>query len=263
MKNVEKKMFEDRTNEVEKELAIILGNVSHHIHPKIVKYITNENISYRDEFIKNCHPNLKYSNFFYEGSDCIFPGIRRPVNKEKNHNKNWKNNIYDNDGTIFNDNTYPRHIWTYLSLNKRYSGGLNGSWSKSGLDAFELAHIFGHKENEQELEKKVFSKFDDTVKPYSLFTSASNIVLIPKGLTKPTDKMEKIKICFYKRHIDLYGENFIGMKDFNKELIPEWYSEIKWFDPELPENWNQRIDNLLNYRKNHLKKKNKQTKTKK
>lgn len=251
--NIEKIIFEDKANEVEKELAIILGKVSHHIHPEIVEYIKNRNIDYKDEFIRFCHPNLNYSDFFYEGSDCIFPGIRRPINKEKNNLEKWKNNIYEKDGTIFNDNTYPRHIWTFLSLNKSYSGGSNGTWGKSGLEAFELAHIFGHKEDEKELEKRIFSKFDNTVKPYSLFTSASNIVLIPKGLTKPTDKMDRIKICFYKRHIDLYGENFIGMKDFSNDLVPEWYPEIKWVEPKLPEDWQQRIDNLLNYRKKHLK----------
>ena len=252
MENIEKIMFEDKTSEVEKELAIILGKVSHHIHPEIVEYIKNQNIVFKDEFINYCHPNLNYSDFFYENSDCIFPGIRRPVNKEKNSLTKWKNNIYEKDGTIFNDNTYPRHIWTFLSLNKSYSGGSNGTWGKSGLDAFELAHIFGHKEDEKELEKKVFGQFDNEVKPYSLFTSASNIVLIPKGLTKPTDKMDRIKICFYKRHIDLYGGNLIGMKGFNNDLVPEWYPEIKWLEPKLPENWKLRINNLLDYRRKHL-----------
>jgi hypothetical protein len=250
MENVDKVMFEDRTNEVEKELAIILGKASHHIHPEIVEYIKHENIDFKNEFIDFCHPNLNYTNFFYDKSDCIFPGIRRPVNKEKNNIEKWKNNINESDGTIFNDNTYPRYIWTYLSLNKGYN---SQTWKESGLNSFELAHIFGHKEDEKELEKKIFNEFDNTVKPFSLFTSASNVVLIPKGLTKPTDKMDRIKICFYKRHIELYGENFIGMNDFNNEFVPEWYPEIRWLEPKLPENWKQRIDNLLNYRKKHLK----------
>ena len=67
---------------------------------------------------------------------------------------------------------------------------------KSGLDAFELAHIFGHKIDEKTLEKQMFQIFDETKKPYSLFTSASNVVLIPKGLAKPTDKMDFDKNMF-------------------------------------------------------------------
>ena len=123
---------------------------------------------------------------------------------------------------------------------------------KSGLDAFELAHIFGHKIDEKTLEKQMFQIFDETKKPYSLFTSASNVVLIPKGLAKPTDKMDLIKICFYKRHIDLYGNNLIGIIDFEEKKVPEWYNEIEWLEPILPKDWEKRIDNLLEYRKQHL-----------
>ena len=240
-------IFEDNSKSVEKELAILLGRVSHHIHPEIVEFIKSKNNDFLIDFKSYCHPKLNYSTFFYKGSDCLFPGVRRPINKEKS--PKWKNKINDSDGTIFNDNTYPRHIWAFLTLQKPYS---SPSWIKSGLNAFELAHIFGHKSDEQELEKKVFNHFDFQLKPYALFTSASNVVLIPKGLTKPTDKMENIKICFYKRHIDLYGENFLGMRGFNHSFVPEWYSEIKWLEPKLPVNWKQNLDRLIEYRTKHL-----------
>lgn len=244
--------FIDNSNFVERELAIMLGKVSHHIHPIIVERIIEENKRFKSEFAENCHPLLEVDDYFYEKSDCVFPGIRRPINKEKEGKLKWKNNINESDGTILNDNTYPRHIWTFLSMNKSYSGGSNGSWGKSGLDAFELAHIFGHKIDEKELEKKVFGKFDINTNPYSLFTSASNVVLIPKGLTKPTDKMDSIKICFYKRHLELYGNNLSGAEEFNESTVPKWYSEIEWLDPILPDDWEERIDNLLIYRKKHL-----------
>lgn len=242
----------DNSNLVERELAIILGRVSHHIHPKIVSRITEENILFEKDFKVNCHPALNTKDYFYEGSDCLFPGIRRPINKEKDGIKKWKNKINEVDGTIFNDNTYPRHIWTYLSMNKGYSGGTNGTWGKSGLDAFELAHIFGHKVDEKELEKSIFKEFDDNFRPYSLFTSASNVVLIPKGLTKPTDKMNSIKICFYKRHLDLYGNNLNGLNKFDEEQVPHWYNDIEWIEPIIPDDWENRINNLLKYRKQHL-----------
>ncbi len=122
--------FIDNSNLVEKELAIILGKVSHHIHPQIINKITKANEVFEKEFSENCDPILNTNTFFYNGSDCIFPSVKRPINKEKNGNAQWKNNIYKTDGTILNDNTYPRHIWTYLSMNKGYSGGTNGSWKK-------------------------------------------------------------------------------------------------------------------------------------
>lgn len=241
-------MYKDYTHRVEKELAIMLASVSHHLHPEIVEYIKNKNLEFKNEFKSYSHANLNVEEFLFDGSDCLFPGTRRPVNKEKT-NKNWKNKINEIDGTIFNDNTYPRHVWSFLSLNKSYS---SDSWKESGLNAFELAHIFGHKTDETDLERRIFKKFNSDRNPYSLFTSASNVVLIPKGLTKPTDKLESIKFCYYYRHIELYGENFYSMSDFKNDMVPEWYNDLMWLEPELPKGWKLKIESLLEYRSRHL-----------
>jgi len=241
-------MYRDYTYKVEKELAIMLATVSHHLHPDIVEFIKKKNKEFKNEFKSYSHPNLKIEDFLFDGSDCLFPGLRRPVNKEKT-TKKWKNNINEIDGTIFNDNTYPRHVWSFLVLNKSYS---SHSWKESGLNSFELAHIFGHKIDETDLEKRAFNNFNIDQNPYSLFTSASNVVLIPKGLTKPTDKLESIKLCYYKRHIQLYGENFYNMSGFKHDMVPEWYDDIVWPDPELPKDWKFKIQNLLEYRSRHL-----------
>jgi len=245
--------FPDLSNTVERELTIILGQICHHIHPEIVNYIAQNNLAFQKVFESICHKSCNIKSFFYANSDCVFPGFRRPINKEKEGK--WKNNVFENDGTILNDNTFPRHIWAYLAENKAYSGGSTGMWSSSGLAKFELAHIFSHKQDERGLEKKVFQLFTEKIEPYGFFTSASNVVLIPKGFAKPTDHMESIKICFYKRHLDLYGNNLIGLSNFDESLLPSWYSEIKWLEPILPEDWKDRIDNLLSYREKYLQKK--------
>ena len=234
-------------------MAIILGKITHHIHPEIVNHIVQENKKYKKYFQTICHPSCNTNSFFYQDSDCVFPGFRRPIHKEKQGS--WKNKVYLPDGTILNDNTFPRHIWSYLSVNKAYSGGERGSWSSSGLYRFELAHVFGHKQDERELEKKIFLEFDDTWEPHGLFTSASNVVLIPKGYAKPTDHMESIKICFYKRHLELYGNNIIGLNNFDETKVPNWYSEIVWVEPYLPIDWKVKINNLLKYREKYLKRK--------
>jgi hypothetical protein len=251
--NSQRIYFPDLSSTVEKELTIMLGKICHHIHPEIVNYITQKNVAFKTAFESFCHKSLNVKPFFYENSDCVFPGFRRPINKEKKGS--WKNNVCENDGTILNDNTFPRHIWAYLSDNKAYSGGSTGMWTSSGLAKFELAHIFSHKQDEQGLEKKVFQLVSENVEPYGLFTSASNVILIPKGFAKPTDKMESVRICFYKRHLELYGNNLIGISNFNEPLLPSWYSEINWLEPSLPDDWKSRIDNLLNYRERYLQKK--------
>jgi len=245
--------YRDRSNSVEKELALILGKITHHIHPEIVNYIANKNVVFEKTFRSICHKKCDPSPFFYESSDCVFPGFRRPINKEKTGK--WKNNVYQEDGTILNDNTFPRHIWAYLSMNKAYSGGAAGMWSPSGLDKFELAHVFGHKQDERVLEKEVFSSIDENIQPYGLFTSASNVVLIPKGFAKPTDHMKNIKVCFYKRHLELYDNNVTGLGELDESHIPTWYDEVQWLAPEIPSDWKNKIDNLLSYRENYLSKK--------
>lgn len=251
----DKFIFEDKlkSSEVEKEIGIVLGKVTHHIHPDIVKKIIEANKKFENEFKKYSDKKLKIENYFYKNSDCLFPGVRRPIQSDKV--KKWKNNVFEKDGTILNDNTYPRYIWTYLAMNQAYSGGKNGVWGKSGLDAFELAHIFSHKKDEREFEKKVFRKYNDKTDPSSLFTSVSNVVLIPKGLAKPTDKLESIKICFFKRHLDLYGNNLLELDGFKDNMLPPWYKNIEWLPPTKPNDWEKRIDNLLEFRVKHLKNK--------
>lgn len=246
-------MYNDESGSVERELALMLGKITHHMHPEIVKYIENENLNYHRKFSDICHEKLNMSAFLYPKSDCVFPGFRRPINKEKS--AQWKNNVYLADGTILNDNTFPRHIWAFLSMGQAYSGGKAGMWALSGLDRFELAHVFGHKPDERDLEKEVFIDIDMDTNPYGLFTSASNIVLIPKGFAKPTDHMKSIKVCFYKRHIDLYGNNIVGLGSLNENCIPSWYEEIQWLEPMLPKDWKIKIDKLLEYRENYLERK--------
>lgn len=253
MKNSEIFIFEDYSKQVEFEIASALAKVSYHIHPVIVEKIVADNVEFKTHLLDLIKDNELRSDFaetfFYKESDCVFPGVRRPVNFEKNGNS-WKRNLNVKDLTILDDNTFPRHIWAFLSMNKMYEGKM---WSASGLSNFELAHIFGHKSDEKNLEKKVFSTFNESKKPYACFTSASNVVLIPKGLMKPTDTFEAIKIAFYKRHIDLYGErNLLLEKGFNNKYVPEWYPDLHWQEPLLPDDWEQKIDNLLSYRRSFL-----------
>ena len=85
-------MYNDYTYRVEKELAMMLASVSHHLHPEIVSYIKNKNLEFKSEFESYSHPKLNIEDFLFDGSDCLFPGLRRPVNKEKT-TKKWKNNI--------------------------------------------------------------------------------------------------------------------------------------------------------------------------
>jgi len=244
----EDEFYQDFRSEVAKEVAIVLGKVTHFLHKDIVDYISEKNIDFEKEFNNfSTVPNSFNNNDFF-GDDCVFPGYRRVVNGERKDK--WKNNL-SKDGTILNDNTIPRHIWAFLTIGKCYSGP---NWKESKLNKFELAHIFNHKVDEIDFERKYFKNINDKIKPYSLFSSASNVVLIPKGLAKPTDNLDEVKLCFYNKFIDYYKKTPKGINGFRKDKLPLWYDDVKWNEPKLPKDWKKNIDKLLVYRSENLKK---------
>ena len=231
----------NRFNEFEKDICSILAQLAHHIHPKIVKRIQSQNIEELGYFKKLFANKIDLENYLFDGSACVFPGVRRYVSgqgKLFTYNIEYK--------AIIDDNRFPRSIWCFLANGRPYSGP---NWKDTGLSEFELTHVFTHKESEIEFEKPFFSTVQNNLYPYSDFSCACNVVLLPKGTVKPTDKSKAIKAAFYKRYIDLYGEFPLnGRSGFNESLVPNWYNELNWNEPSLPEGWEPNIEKLLKYR---------------
>lgn len=147
---------------------------------------------------------------------------------------------------IVDANIFPRHLWCFIENGKGYSGR---NWRNSGLGELELVHTLAHKESEIGFEKPFFNDVRTDRYPHGNFSCACNVALLPKGMVRPTDNSPTIKAAFYKRYIELYGEAPLnGRGDFNKALVPDWYSELSWNDPKLPRSWESNIDNLLLYR---------------
>jgi len=231
---------ENKIDAFNKDLAIILAQLAYHIPPEIVGYIAERNKKEKLFFEKLFGNSIDAGNYLFDGSDCVFPGIRRwDTQKGEKHkyNEGYK--------AIIDDNSFPRHIWCYLCHGK------SSGWKN--FKEFELAHIFAHKEAETNAEKNYFKNFDDKKSPFAQFTSAANVVLLPKGTVRPTDNSTVIKLIFYKRHIDLYGESTLnGRSGFKHDSVPEWYSYLKWNTPLIPDNWKQKIDALLDYRRRRI-----------
>jgi len=230
-------ILENKIEAFNRDLASILAQLAYHISPKISKHIAERNKKEREFFEKLFGNNIDIGNYLFDGSDCVFPGCRRWDTQK------GKKFSYDREqGAIIDDNGFPKHIWGYL-----YNGKLSG-WEYIKKE-FELAHIFAHKDYEINSEKSYFKNFNDEKSPFAQFTSASNVVLLPKGTVRPTDNSTIIKLIFFKRHIDLYGESTLnGRNGFKYAAVPEWYSELKWNAPFEPKNWKQSIDVLLDYR---------------
>lgn len=230
-------------------IAKALARVTHHMHPKVVERIREINADHEerarlDAIVPNC---LEREAWLHVGSACVFPSVRRFVGRVK---KKQLLKFVAKEGCIIDDNRFPRNLWTFLAIGEPYTGP---NWKSSGLCNFELAHIFSHKHEKQELEWEVFKEHDKKQKPYGLFTCASNVVLIPKGFAKPTDGLPAIRVAYFKRHIDLYGEECLpGLRGLDPEAIPGWYGDLQWNDPILPPNWEENVQKLLAFRRERL-----------
>jgi hypothetical protein len=184
------------------------------------------------------------SDYLFSGSACLYPGVRRPP-RDADVKKREYSEIYK---AIIDDNEIPRHIWCFLEINRSYAGN---NWKNSGLSAYELAHIFAHKESEIRVEQPFFREIYPDLRPYGDFSCARNVILLPKGTVRPTDNSPIIKAAFYQRYFDLYGETPLrGRYGFKSSLVPDWYADLVWNAPFLPMDWEPKIENLLKHRMN-------------
>jgi hypothetical protein len=226
-------------------IAKALARVTHHMHPKVVARIREINADHEERarleaILPEC---IEREAWLYPGSACVFPGVRRFVGRVK---KKQLLKYVPKEGCIIDDNRFPRNLWTFLAIGEHYTGP---NWKNSGLSAFELAHIFSHKHEKQELEWEVFKEHEKKLKPYGLFTCASNTVLIPKGFAKPTDGLPAVRVAFFKRHIDLYGEESLrGLRSLDPDAIPGWYGDLEWNEPILPPGWEENVEKLTAFR---------------
>ena len=233
--------IQNRVPEFEREICVILARLTHHIHPKIVQRIQDRNIEEFDHFERLFSDKIEVNNYLFDGSACVFPGVRRYVNGQGQrgaYNKEYR--------AIIDANMFPRHLWCYLENGKVYNGP---NWKASGLGEFELVHIFAHKESEIEFEKRFFLNVREDLYPHGDFTCAANVALLPKGMVRPTDNSPTIKAAFYRRYIELYGETSLhGRSGFKKSCVPDWYGELHWNEPVLPLGWESNVNKLLEYR---------------
>lgn len=235
--------LENNVAQFEPDIAEILAALCYHVHPEIVSFVKDRNAEDRIYFERLFGNHIPVNHYLFEGSACVFPGVRRYVN-----GRGRTKAFNPSEEAILDDNVFPRHLWCHLMAGKAYSGP---AWKETGLNGFELAHVFSHKPaTEDELEKCFFDDYDEGIVPFGNFTCAANVVLLPKGTVRPTDNSSLIKSVFYKRHMDLYGEGTLdGRSAFRHDDLPDWYDALRWNVPVKPPDWRANINRLLEYRK--------------
>jgi hypothetical protein len=234
-------LVENRIQLYEREICGVLAHLAYHVHPAVVEAIQERNRSEFAYFADLFSGRVSVDDYLFDGSACVFPGVRRYVS-----GRGTRQAFNPELGAIIDDNAFPRHIWCYLDSGKGYSGPL---WRDSGFGEFELAHTFGHKASETQLERQFFAHVRTDLNPYGDFTCACNVALLPKGTVRPTDNSNVAKAVFFRRYIQLYGESPLnGRSGFNGALVPDWYASLTWNEPPLPADWRRKVEALLRYR---------------
>jgi hypothetical protein len=235
----------NRFPEVEREIAAALAKVSYFISPRIVRRIAELNREWKESFQSEYYERLDCGQFFYEGSACVFPGVRRRAGTEENKLKAWK--YYEAQRAILDANFYPRDLWCFVCTGKPYSGPL---WKDSRLGEFELAHVLPHKEYEVAGVASWFGLRPESEPSHGLFTCAANVILVPKGMAKPTDGTRGVRVAILHRYFSLYGESCAaGFGGFTPPAELSWCSELSWNDPVEPPDWEERVKLLDKFRR--------------
>lgn len=242
----------------QKRIAGILARISYFLHPDIVSKIQECNRESKEEFEKILKKSIQdeevvgrlMDKYLFDGSDCVFPFTRRHIGDEGHINGRYDRlKYYTREWAIIDDNEFPRHIWTFLLIDRCFNGE---KWKNSGASNFELAHVFNHKRNGDTTAMDEFFRVphEDFHKVQYLFTSAANVVMIPKGMAKPTDALRLVQKMFFQRMMDLYGYSILKSKPEYSLSVEELklYRNLEWKAPFRPDNWSERIDDLNKYR---------------
>lgn len=242
----------NRLAEVEREVSIAIAKVAYFISPKVVRRIAELNKNWKAEFQTSHSSKLSLEHFFYDGSACVFPGVRRPATKDERElgKEGGRRKHHQTVTAILDDNVFPRHLWCFLCAKspRQYTGP---TWKDTGLAQFELAHVLPHNASESKKVMDWFVKAPTVV--HGLFSCAANVILLPKGMAKPTDGTAGIRMVVLKRYFDLYGETHSG--GFSGLRLPEkltWYRDLEWNNPIEPPDWEVRIANLNEFRKERI-----------
>jgi hypothetical protein len=236
--------IENKLKNVELDIAQAIAKTAVLLHPDIIQQCVKYNKEQKAELMKIL-PTCICELFLFENSDCVYPGVRRRIISEKK--KNMKSEL-SSDKMILDENNYPRHIWSNISTGTKYS---SSSWHKNNLNTFEMAHVFAHKDSEVVSQNNYYRDSNSKMNPSALFTSASNVILVPKGLAKPTDKLPLVQHILFTRIIELYG-CFVSYPNLKKSVIDpeiqEIYQNMEWNEFYYPDNWKDNLDNLFSSR---------------
>lgn len=203
------------------ELARRLTPYVRFLHPHIVKAVVENNAKQRDRWIRELGARgIDPGPYLWERSPCAFPGVRRYSGSAEIAEFRRHKDVdleHPKDALVFDDNDYPKQVWSYVFLGKKFP--------KHGPVDYSLAHLAPHKLHDlHERTEFANGSAGDIAKPLlGLYTSAANAVYVPNALLRPTDFNAKLRALLIRRAIELYG-SFC-------EVLPPWLALRDEADP--------------------------------
>jgi hypothetical protein len=222
------------------------------LNPKIIEKIVLSNIEL-EEFFNEYLEKYSIEKKYYIWDCCAntFPGIRRANGKTDNKykKKQLPENLRREKNAIYiDDNSYPKHIWSFLFTGKQFSN--------IGPEGYELAHIFEHKAVDRVTEEFICKyQHYNLNKPLSgMFTNIAGLMYAPRTFVKITDHSLQARRLIQRKVILLYKDvaNVIPPEINLKEYQYEWDTSIfKWLEPvgKL-----DNIDAFISFRKERINK---------
>lgn len=212
------------------KLARMVTQFFRYLAPEIVEAIAEDNRGRDNEW----RPRLRALNidpdvYLWEGSPCVWPGIRRYSGSAEiaAYRKKAAETVHPPDALRLDDNDFPKQVWAFALTNRKFA--------KHGPVGYALAHIVDHKPYNNRLAAEFEGVTDSTKVPVGLYTCPSNTVYTPTALIRPTDFGFSMRNLMVRRSHDLYGAgcNIVppGVSVKTAESDAWELTNFQWADP--------------------------------
>ncbi len=201
------------------------------LHPNIVQQVVEDNERNRQQWRKKLiSKNIDPDYYLWSKSSCAFPGIRRYMgSKEIAYYRNQLGQIELEipNALRLDDNSYPKHIWSFIYRGKAFQN--------FGPEGYSLAHLADHKDYKNRRDEE-FETLDITPeKLYGLYSCVSNTVYMPTALLKLTDFNTQARFLLMHKAQSLYGEfcNLLPpVFQLKPQSLHDWHVDnFDWCEP--------------------------------
>jgi hypothetical protein len=223
------------------------------LHPDIVRFIVADNQLHREKWhARLAEHGVDPSLYLWEGSPCAFPGVRRYAGGAEiaQHRNKMTRTARPDNAIALDDNSYPKQIWSFVFLGKRFPN--------QGPSGYSLAHLVDHKNYKNRGQEEIANNRGDEVSELTLFglyTSVTNSVYMPNGLIRPTDFSFLLRNLIQRKADAIYG-NFCKLLpphlSFRTNDSDAW--SLDAFDWREPVGTSDHVQAFLRYRNEKMEK---------